>query len=699
MNKLHLFKIVKFVIFTVVILWGQTLFSAVNAPEIRCISVNANGFVTVTWIPPSDPSNEFVEYALFSANSITGPYTSTPILGIGTSTFTDVTLANSSVQYYFIQSVYNDGSGLQNSNSSDTGQTMLPIFSAVTDSTCSITWNAIFTPNIPSSTGVYTIFRRIGTVGPYTSIATTNYGNETFNDSFKVCTDSIYYRIDIGDQLGCVSSSAILEDLFEDNTAPAPPVIDSITVNPVTKQVDLVWKPSTSPDTDGYLVIYYDKATAQYLPQSTIYGRFNTTYTETSPVIDPELDNQQFTVAAFDSCANPNPNTSAGAPDHRTIYLKITPNNCENTVTLDWTPYLAWLDLEGYEILVSVNNNPYQVAITLADTDSTYTHSKTSSLDVYCYKIRAFNTAKTRTSTSNEKCALSNSLIIPKKQYFKQITVEDNNSLHIISLTDTTLPVEKYALMRSLEPIYNFYEVDRISFKKQEIIELYDYEANVNETPYFYRIGIIDTCGLITYVSNPVSSMFLEGSMDDDSLNVKLNWNTYTGWDTVNSGVANFNIYQVLDGNRTLLKTVPKSVTDYKFTISSNIKDGANFCYEIEAREDSGNVFNQADSVLSNRVCFTRNLNVFVPNAFRPNGTENLVFKPVISFGNLSTYQMIIYDRWGQSVYETNNVEKGWDGVSTNGKTAPFGPYVYWIKISNFSGSTFTKKGTFVLLR
>ncbi len=670
--------------------------AAVAPPSLRCVSVGINGSVTLTWAPPADPNGEFLSYVVYSSISKTGPYTQTPVLGLGTNSFNDPVNANGSSFYYFVQTVYDDGSGPTASNSSDTAQSMLPVFTAASDSTCTIQWDPVFSPNTVTSLGVYTIFRKIGS-GPYVFAGTTNYGTEIFNDVFKVCSDSVYYRIEIEDQIGCVSTSGVLKNLFEDNAAPASPVIDSITVDPITGNVVLHWKPSTSPDTYGYIVYYFEKITSTYIYRDTIYGRFNTTYEELLGSIDPEIELQQYTVAAFDSCYNPTPNISAGSLDHRTIHLTIIPNNCENTVTLSWNSYINWPALGGYDIMISVNGNPFQPYITLADTDTVYTHTKTNSLDIFCYRIRAFDDSKTLSSTSNTACAFSNSLIVPKKQYFKQITVEDNQSIHIISLTDTTLPVAQYVLLRSLEPKNNFYEVDRIRYKNKEIIELHDYEANVNETSYFYRIGIIDTCGTITYVSRPSNSMLLKGEMNDDSLNVSLNWNPYTSWDSVGSGVANYQIYQVLDGKRELLNTVDKFTHDYKFTIANNIQDGANFCYEIEARENSGNFFNQIDSALSNRVCFTKNLNVFVPNAFRPGGA-NPIFTPVVSFGQLATFQMTVYDRWGKIMYETSSIDNGWDGT-VDGKLAPFGAYIYYIQVSNFAGSTYTTKGTVILLR
>lgn len=57
----------------------------------------------------------------------------------------------------------------------------------------------------------------------------------------------------------------------------------------------------------------------------------------------------------------------------------------------------------------------------------------------------------------------------------------------------------------------------------------------------------------------------------------------------------------------------------------------------------------------------------YIPNAFSPNNDGiNDVFKPTI-FGTLKSYRLSIYNRWGQLVFQTTDVHKGWDG-SYNGK-------------------------------
>ncbi|HTO14181.1 MAG TPA: gliding motility-associated C-terminal domain-containing protein [Edaphocola sp.] len=69
------------------------------------------------------------------------------------------------------------------------------------------------------------------------------------------------------------------------------------------------------------------------------------------------------------------------------------------------------------------------------------------------------------------------------------------------------------------------------------------------------------------------------------------------------------------------------------------------------------------------------------PNAFTPNGDgRNDFFKPEINYPKLVTLeQFVIYNRWGNSVYDTRggSANTGWDGT-INGKPADVGIYYYY---------------------
>jgi gliding motility-associated-like protein len=69
----------------------------------------------------------------------------------------------------------------------------------------------------------------------------------------------------------------------------------------------------------------------------------------------------------------------------------------------------------------------------------------------------------------------------------------------------------------------------------------------------------------------------------------------------------------------------------------------------------------------------------WMPTAFSPNGDGlNDVFKPVQRYDYVNSYHFSIYSRWGELIFETSNIEQGWEG-NYKGKQAPIGTYVYRI--------------------
>jgi gliding motility-associated-like protein len=90
---------------------------------------------------------------------------------------------------------------------------------------------------------------------------------------------------------------------------------------------------------------------------------------------------------------------------------------------------------------------------------------------------------------------------------------------------------------------------------------------------------------------------------------------------------------------------------------------------------------------------------VFIPDVFTPDGAgpnENNTFKPFVI--NNKTYQMLIYNRWGEKLYETTDLAKGWDG-NYEGQPAQDGVYVYKMFITSLEDKVFQYTGTFTLMR
>jgi len=84
-----------------------------------------------------------------------------------------------------------------------------------------------------------------------------------------------------------------------------------------------------------------------------------------------------------------------------------------------------------------------------------------------------------------------------------------------------------------------------------------------------------------------------------------------------------------------------------------------------------------------------------VPNAFTPNNDGlNDSFRPVATGDLIRQFSMVIYNRWGQMVFETSDYSAGWDG-----KDAPAGVYSWVISYSNHTGKVFKMRGSVTVVK
>ena len=92
---------------------------------------------------------------------------------------------------------------------------------------------------------------------------------------------------------------------------------------------------------------------------------------------------------------------------------------------------------------------------------------------------------------------------------------------------------------------------------------------------------------------------------------------------------------------------------------------------------------------------------LFAPSAFTPNGNKiNDVFMPQGVGINEGNFEMSIFNRWGDLIYETNDFNKGWDGKANKGrKIAQTGVYIWLIKTKDPRGSRHHYIGRVTLIR
>jgi gliding motility-associated-like protein len=91
----------------------------------------------------------------------------------------------------------------------------------------------------------------------------------------------------------------------------------------------------------------------------------------------------------------------------------------------------------------------------------------------------------------------------------------------------------------------------------------------------------------------------------------------------------------------------------------------------------------------------------FIPNSFSPNsdGTNDFFKGTGIGIDN-STYIFMIFDRWGNSVFKTNDVEKAWDGrINGKGDTVQEDVYVWKVKFKDTIGKSHEYNGIVSILK
>jgi hypothetical protein len=107
------------------------------------------------------------------------------------------------------------------------------------------------------------------------------------------------------------------------------------------------------------------------------------------------------------------------------------------------------------------------------------------------------------------------------------------------------------------------------------------------------------------------------------------------------------------------------------------------------------------------RIRINRDVKVFIPNAIRPSGFDGN--KTLTVFANpkqvKSVRQVAVYDRWGDKIYERQNLlinddREAWDGsLNNNGELVGEGVYVYFVEVELVNGETMKLSGDVVLLK
>ncbi len=112
----------------------------------------------------------------------------------------------------------------------------------------------------------------------------------------------------------------------------------------------------------------------------------------------------------------------------------------------------------------------------------------------------------------------------------------------------------------------------------------------------------------------------------------------------------------------------------------------------------TNNTFGCSDTV-SDIIAVVPEFTYFIPNAFTPNGDgENDIFNG--KGLEIKQFSMSIFNRWGELIFATENLDEGWDGSSKkDGSIVEDAVYVYQIEIKDFKNRQHSFNGAVALLK
>ncbi len=146
----------------------------------------------------------------------------------------------------------------------------------------------------------------------------------------------------------------------------------------------------------------------------------------------------------------------------------------------------------------------------------------------------------------------------------------------------------------------------------------------------------------------------------------------------------------------TLTATAPEAMT-YLWTPSESLSCSNCLTPTATPEETTVYTFSVTDPATwcagfdSVSITVIRTFDIWVPTAFSPNG-DHVNDVLYVRGNNVKTFTFRIYDRWGNKLFETNDLKTGWDG-EYNGSKVNAGIFVYTLDYQLKNGNSKTLKG------
>ena len=664
-------------------------------PTLLCLSVQDDGSLEVIWEVETGIFDGFRVFYNPTGDPTSWSVDFTPDVSSGIIHVPDADAKEKQYDVYIITYI---GTTIAKSQ---TLKTIQPGISSQDDNSIAIiAWNAGNNIITDSST----VFRSIDKIN-FSEMGKTSINR--YKDIIEgICdeTDFYYYVEFTNDNCTFRSMTGSISNM-SDKTAPPDPLFNYVTINADGFAV-LHWSLVNPPsDLKGYQIEVNDVVDG-WMKHATV-GLTDSLVDNLNDPLHPYYQNPcnqvvKYVLKAYDQCLDP-PNSSAEhvyevTSIHNTIWLRVNMEaNCQRKAQLTWNDYNNMSPPATlYEVWRSEDGAPAILIVgiaTVGDNDTeefTFTDEEILKPGVtYTYHISTRSAGSDKSSQSCRVDVVANPELLNEFN-LDYLTVYNNEHIQLFGNGYPVKFINKVAIYRSATTADALELLTEVPWDSIAMV-IPETSAKVNETAYYYQLAALDSCGYEIERSTIMRSIHLK--LEDLGDNrIRLNWNAFEGW---GDNLVGYDIYRmtngVIDPNFPELR--PFETLVYNDLIDPLTVNGK-ITYYIQA------IRNDNIRSLSNEVLLLGEAEVILPNAFKPGSDYplNQVFLPLVKNVETSNYRLVIYNRWGQMVFETNDPSEGWDGTR-NGTLSPSGIYACLVVYSDYNGITHTQRGLVNLLK
>ena len=162
----------------------------------------------------------------------------------------------------------------------------------------------------------------------------------------------------------------------------------------------------------------------------------------------------------------------------------------------------------------------------------------------------------------------------------------------------------------------------------------------------------------------------------------------------------------LLQGQSTILHAITDTTLTVHWTPSAGMNNPNSFNPPVSPEHTTTYTVSILDSAgcpkTSSITIYVRSIkcnaeDIFVPNTFTPDGDgkNDMLF---VRGNEISELFFAVYNRWGQLLFQTTDITKGWDGTFKGMKVDP-AVFAWYIKAKCYNGSEMKKQGNVTLIR